>query len=205
MTAITGTRADRLRRRWLGLALFALASFVAAAVGGLGVAGGAGEYRSLSQPGWAPPSWLFGPVWTVLYSLMAVSAWLVWLRVGVRREVWACLVQLLLNAIWTPLFFGFGQYGLALVDIVGLLVAIVASIGLFWRVSIPAPCFSCHTRCGSPLRWHLMRRSGWPTVDVLRRLPRSGGETVAAGDSAFGTLTRPVQNFSHAGTWPRIA
>ena len=55
-----------------------------------------------------------------------------------RREVWAYLVQLLLNAIWTPLFFGFGQYGLALVDIVGLLVAIVASIALFWRVSIPA-------------------------------------------------------------------
>ncbi len=138
MTSITRTRADRLPRRWLGLAIFALASFVAAAIGGLGVAGAAGEYGSLSQPGWAPPSWLFGPVWTVLYALMAVAAWLVWLRVGVRREVWAYLIQLLLNAIWTPLFFGFGEYGLALVDIVGLLVAIVATIALFWRVSRPA-------------------------------------------------------------------
>jgi translocator protein len=122
-------------RPWLGLAAFGLAVFVAAAIGGLGVAGTAAEYQSLNQPSWAPPSWLFGPVWTVLYVLIAVSGWLVWRRTGWTTALTVYAVQLALNAAWTPIFFGFGAYGLALAEIVVMWVLIGATIWLFRPVS----------------------------------------------------------------------
>ncbi|KAB1940400.1 tryptophan-rich sensory protein [Micromonospora sp. ALFpr18c] len=90
------------RRSWWALAGFAAAVFVAAAIGGLGVQGTSDEYASLRQPDWAPPSWLFGPVWTLLYALIAVAGWLVWRRVGFAGALWAWTAQLVLNAIWTP-------------------------------------------------------------------------------------------------------
>lgn len=126
------------RHRPLGLLWFGLAAAVAALIGGLGVAGTAQEYGSLNQPAWAPPSWLFGPVWTVLYIMIAVAGWLVWRQTGWTMALSVYAVQLALNAIWTPIFFGFGRYGLALVDIVLLWALIVATIVLFWRTSRPA-------------------------------------------------------------------
>jgi tryptophan-rich sensory protein len=120
---------------WLGLAAFGVAVATAALIGGLGVAGTSAEYQSLEQPSWAPPSWLFGPVWTVLYALMAVAGWLVWRRTGWSTALTVYAAQLVLNAAWTPIFFGFGRYGLALVDIVVLWFLIGATIVLFWRVS----------------------------------------------------------------------
>jgi len=125
-------------RKWVGLGLFGLAALVTAGIGGLGVAGTAQEYQNLHQPSWAPPPWLFGPVWTILYAMIAVSGWLVWQRVGARREIVAFVIQLGLNAIWTPIFFGAGQYGLALIDIALLWIAICATVALFGRVSKPA-------------------------------------------------------------------
>ncbi|GIF73351.1 putative TspO/MBR-related protein precursor [Asanoa siamensis] len=120
------------------LAGFVVATAVAAGIGGLGVSGTAEEYGALRQPAWAPPSWLFGPVWTVLYATIAVAGWLVWRRVGFTLPLWAWTVQLVLNAIWTPLFFGAGRYGLAFADIVLLWAAIVATVVLFRRVHRPA-------------------------------------------------------------------
>jgi tryptophan-rich sensory protein len=128
----------RTPRPWLVLGLFGVASFVAAAVGALGVAGTREEYQRLEQPGWAPPSWLFGPVWTVLYILIAVAGWLVWRRVGWGPALTAFAIQLALNAAWTPLFFGAGAYGLALAEIIVMWLAIGATILLFWRASRPA-------------------------------------------------------------------
>jgi len=122
-------------RKWVALAVFVVASFAAAAIGGLGVAGTAQEYQNLVQPDWAPPSWLFGPVWTVLYVLIALSGWLVWLRAGWGPPLVAYTVQLVLNAAWTPLFFGAGAYTLALVDIIAMWLAIGVTVVLFWRVS----------------------------------------------------------------------
>ncbi|MEU7928838.1 TspO/MBR family protein [Micromonospora sp. NPDC049107] len=122
------------RSRW-ALAAFAAAVFVAAAIGGLGVRGTTDEYASLRQPDWAPPSWLFGPVWTVLYALIAVAGWLVWRRVGFSPALWAWSAQLVLNAIWTPLFFGAGRYGLAFAEIVVMWLAIGLTVVLFARVS----------------------------------------------------------------------
>jgi translocator protein len=125
-------------RPYLSLAPFGLAVAAAALIGGLGVAGTSSEYQSLEQPSWAPPSWLFGPVWTVLYVLIAIAGWLVWRRSGWTTALTFYAVQLVLNAVWTPIFFGFGRYGLALVDIVVLWFAIGATVFLFAKVSRPA-------------------------------------------------------------------
>jgi benzodiazapine receptor len=122
----------------VGLLGFVIAVTAAALIGTLAVSSATQEYASLIRPAWAPPSWLFGPVWTVLYATMAVAAWLVWRRVGLDRALVPFAVQLLLNAAWTPLFFGAGRYGWALVDIVALWLAIAVTIVVFWRVSRPA-------------------------------------------------------------------
>jgi translocator protein len=132
---MTLAHSTRRPSAWLALAGFGLAVAAAALIGDLGVAGTAAEYRTLEQPSWAPPSWLFGPVWTVLYAMIAVSGWLVWRRVGWTTALTVYAIQLVLNAAWTPIFFGFGQYGLALVDIVVLWFLIGATVWLFHPVS----------------------------------------------------------------------
>ena len=74
----------------LALACFGLAVAVVAIVGGLASASASAQYGGLLQPSWAPPSWLFGPVWTVLYVMIAVSGWLVWRRAGWVRPRTGC-------------------------------------------------------------------------------------------------------------------
>ena len=118
------------------LVLFLLAAFVPA---GIGAAFPAPDYYArLEKPGWAPPAWLFGPVWTVLYAMIALAGWLVWRRVGPGPALWAWTAQLVLNAVWTPIFFGAGRYGLAFVDIVALWLLIGVTVALFRRASRPA-------------------------------------------------------------------
>lgn len=109
---------------------------IVAALGGFASADAAADYGKLAQPGWAPPSSLFGPVWSALYLLMAVAAWLVW-RADPRWRNPAIIaygVQLVLNLLWSPLFFGLGWRGLALVDIFLLDVAVAVTIAAFWKV-----------------------------------------------------------------------
>jgi benzodiazapine receptor len=119
----------------VALLCFGLAVAVVSLVGGLAAASSAQQYAALAQPAWAPPSWLFGPVWTVLYVLIAVSGWLVWRRAGLTSPAHVVYgVQLLLNMAWTPLFFGAGLLGLALAEIVVLWAAIIATIVLFARI-----------------------------------------------------------------------
>lgn len=91
-------------------------------------------YVSLRKPAWNPPAWLFAPVWTSLYALMAVAAWLVWRQVGVAPELGLFLVQLTLNAAWTWLFFGLRRPGLALAEIAVLWLALAVTVLAFWRV-----------------------------------------------------------------------
>jgi tryptophan-rich sensory protein len=120
------------------LLAFGVAVAAAALIGAVGVQNTADTYQQLRQPGWAPPSWIFGPVWTALYAMIAVSGWLVWRRVGWSAELVPFAVQLVLNAIWTPLFFGGGQRGLALVEIIALWLAIAWTVITFRRISRPA-------------------------------------------------------------------
>jgi tryptophan-rich sensory protein len=98
-------------------------------------------YVELSKPTWTPPSWVFGPAWTLLYIMMAVAAWLVW-RKGYTADVRFALtlfgVQLLVNGLWSYLFFGLRWPGGALVNIAVLWVAIAATAIAFARVSQPA-------------------------------------------------------------------
>jgi translocator protein len=99
-----------------------------------------GWYAQLAKPSFTPPNWVFGPVWTALYLMMAAAAWLVWRSDhGDRsRALAAWGIQLALNLAWSVLFFGFKQIGIALVEIAILLVAIAATIRLSARISRPA-------------------------------------------------------------------
>lgn len=113
---------------WLAL------SFAAAATGAW--IGPGDWYAGLTKPAWNPPGWLFGPVWTVLYSLMGIAAWRVWSRRGWQapgRPLAWFIGQLVLNAAWTPLFFGLKNPGAALICILLMVPAIAGTIRAFYR------------------------------------------------------------------------
>jgi tryptophan-rich sensory protein len=115
--------------------------FGAAALGGLFMPGE--WYAALKKPSWNPPGWVFGPVWTALYAMMAVAAWLVWRHGGwamQHHSLRVFLVQLALNAAWTPLFFGLHWPGAAFAEIILLWLAIGATIAAFWPVTRAAAC-----------------------------------------------------------------
>jgi benzodiazapine receptor len=128
---------NSVRRQGIGLAGWLLGSFAAAAVGGVASANAGGFYQQLVRPGWAPPPWLFGPVWSVLYLLMGIAAWLVWRERGFRGARTALtlfVVQLAANALWTWLFFAWRRGALAFGEILLLWVLIVATLVAFWWV-----------------------------------------------------------------------
>lgn len=120
------------------LMLFAFggATFAAASAGAVFRPGE--WYRRLDKPRWRPPDWLFAPVWTLLYAMIALSGWLVWREKGladaaVPLAVYA--IQLVLNAAWSPIFFGLRRPGLAAIEIGLLWASIVATVLLFHPVS----------------------------------------------------------------------
>jgi tryptophan-rich sensory protein len=137
-----GMLQDSARRNpaWqaLALGLFYLACFLAAGLGSLFTMVSVGSwYAGLAKPSWNPPGWVFGPVWTVLYALMAVAGWLVWRRGGSESRLalrWFA-VQLVLNVGWSAVFFGLQMPGLAVLEIVLLWLAIAATLMTSWRVS----------------------------------------------------------------------
>ena len=92
-------------------------------------------YAGLAKPAFNPPNWLFGPVWTVLYISMGIAAWLVWRAGSAKAPLGLFALQLALNAAWSPLFFGLHWIGVALLDIVGLFFAIVATLLAFRKQS----------------------------------------------------------------------
>ncbi|MEO8803179.1 MAG: TspO/MBR family protein [Rudaea sp.] len=126
-----------LRRDIFGLIGWLALSAVVAGVGAFASIHAADFYSHLAQPTWAPPAWLFGPVWSLLYALMAIAAWLVWrtdaIR-AVRTALTLYLVQLAANALWSWLFFAWHLGAVAFVDIVLLWVLIVATVIAFWRI-----------------------------------------------------------------------
>jgi len=104
----------------------------------LGRPGDGGWYAALHKPSFTPPNRIFAPVWTLLYLMMAVAAWVVWTRGGFaarKFELILFLVQLVLNAAWTPTFFGAHKIGAALAVIITLWAAILATLISFWRAS----------------------------------------------------------------------
>ncbi len=127
---------DSTPRHWLGLAGWLGITYVAATIGGAASVRASDSYQALQQPSWAPPPWLFGPVWTVLYTMMAVAAWLVWRQRGfdrARGPLIFYLVHLVLNAAWSWIFFGYGLIGWALLEVAVLWAVVATLVGLFWR------------------------------------------------------------------------
>lgn len=114
-----------------------MVSFIAAAIGSAASIQADSFYTQLVRPEWAPPPDVFGPVWSLLYALMGIAAWLVW-RVGgfgaACTALTLFLVQLAVNALWSWLFFGWHLGGLAFANVVLLWMLIVATLVAFWRV-----------------------------------------------------------------------
>lgn len=118
------------------LAISVLAVVIASGIGGLASTSSSEDYQRLEQPAWAPPSWVFGPTWTLLYLLMAFAAWLVWRSAPwpeTRPALTLYTVQLVLNAAWTPLFFGLGWRGIAFAELSVLWVVLITTVVMFWR------------------------------------------------------------------------
>lgn len=127
---------------WLWLIGFIAVCFASAGLGASATSTSVGGwYQTLAKPSWNPPAWLFGPVWSVLYLMMAVAAWLVW-----RGHGWSAArtalnwfgIQLALNVLWSFLFFGMQRPGLAFAEIVALWLAIVATCLAFRGKSVTA-------------------------------------------------------------------
>ena len=128
-------------RTTLALIVFLMACFAVAGLGSIittAQTSPGGWYETLDKPFFNPPSWLFGPVWTILYVLIAISGWLVWRQSGFSRARGAMLLffgQLALNFLWTAIFFGVRAPGLALVEILILWAAILLTALAFRSLS----------------------------------------------------------------------
>jgi tryptophan-rich sensory protein len=127
---------------WIGLVVSILICFAVAGLGSLATIPEIPNwYQTIKKPVWTPPNWLFGPVWTALYLAMAVAAWLVWKQAGWESNssaLWLFVIQLALNLAWSFIFFKFHSPAWALVDIVFLWLAILATAVKFAGVSIAA-------------------------------------------------------------------
>lgn len=120
----------------LGLIGWLAVAFATAAVGAAASIQAGTFYAQLARPSWAPPGGVFAPVWTLLYTLMAVAAWLVWREGGKRTHIPLALfvIQLAANALWSWLFFGWHRGALAFAEVLVLLLLIAATLAAFWRV-----------------------------------------------------------------------
>jgi benzodiazapine receptor len=137
--AYSGSRVSSrnpVSRQAAGLVIWFLVVFAAAALGAIASSSADEFYPALSRPSWAPPGSVFGPVWTVLYALQAIAAWLLWRDRGfdtAKTALTLFLVQLVVNALWSWLFFAWRMGAAAFVDVVVLWVLIVATLVAFWR------------------------------------------------------------------------
>ena len=122
----------------LGLLFWLALSYITAAIGAIASVDAPAFYGELAQPSWAPPAWLFGPVWTALFTLMGIAAWLVWRAAPLEATRWTLglfVVQLVFNALWSWLFFAWNFGGWAFAELLLLWALIAATIGAFWRFS----------------------------------------------------------------------
>ena len=127
---------------WLGLIVFLFVCFAAAGIGGAVTTFKIGTwYSTLVKPSWNPPNWIFGPVWSSLYLCMAVAGWLVWREhglVGAKLPLALFGIQLVLNVLWSCIFFGLEMPGIAFVEVLLLCTAIAATMVTFWSRSMTA-------------------------------------------------------------------
>lgn len=126
-------------KQWIGLILFLVACLGA---GGLGAIATTPEiegwYKTIEKPSWNPPDYVFGPVWTTLFVMMAIAAWMVWKPKGFKDAAMSLklfAIQLVLNVSWSWIFFNLHQLGWAFVEIIVLWLAIAATTLAFFKKS----------------------------------------------------------------------
>lgn len=135
MTNVERQANRQMRGGWASLAAWLAIVALAAALGAVGSRDAAAVYGQLALPPWAPPAGVFAPVWTALYAMMAVAAWLVWRAPG--RHPGALLLfaaQLAANVLWSWFFFAWRSGALAAADVIVLLILVAATAVAFWRV-----------------------------------------------------------------------
>ena len=122
--------------KYISLALILLVTFVASGIGGF-VTSSLKEpwYSEIILPTFNPPSWVFGPVWTILYILMSVAAWIAWSKISDKKILKIYFVHLFFNAIWSVIFFGFHQVLIALIDLIIILAFIIWLMKIYYQIN----------------------------------------------------------------------
>jgi benzodiazapine receptor len=130
------------RESWVSLLPFVVVCFAAAGIGSLATRSSVKSwYRELRRPDWTPPDWVFGPVWTALYVMMAISAWLVWRETSAATARSALVlfgIQLVLNVLWSVVFFGLKWVGAAFGEVLLLWMMLIATAVSFYPLSLLA-------------------------------------------------------------------
>jgi translocator protein len=128
-----------MNRQVTALIIFIVICFIAAGLGSLATTPKIPNwYANLAKPAWTPPGWVFGPVWTLLYLMMAFAAWLIWRQLGLagaKVPLAIFAIQLALNSLWSFIFFGLQKPGYAAMEITVFWLAIIATMITFWRFS----------------------------------------------------------------------
>lgn len=121
-----------------GFAAWLALCFATSAIGAFASRDAGAFYAELARPAWAPPGWVFGPVWSILFLAMAVAAWLVWRVRTLDRSKPVALglfvTQLIANALWSWLFFAWHLGGPAFAEVLLLWLLIASTLGVFWRI-----------------------------------------------------------------------
>ena len=125
-----------MNNKYISLALILLVTFVASGIGGF-VTSSFKEpwYSQIVLPTFNPPSWVFGPVWTLLYIFMSVAVWIAWKKTSNKKILQLYFVHLFFNAIWSIIFFGFHQIFIALIDLGIILIFIILLMKIYYQVS----------------------------------------------------------------------
>ena len=125
-----------MNNKYLSLGLILLVTFVASGIGSF-VTSSFKEpwYSEIILPTFNPPSWVFGPIWTVLYILMSVAIWIVWSKTSDKKILQLYFIHLFFNAIWSIIFFGFHQIFIALIDLGIILIFIIWVIKIYYQFS----------------------------------------------------------------------
>ncbi len=125
-----------MNNKYISLALILLVTFIASGIGGF-ITSSFKEpwYSEIILPTFNPPSWVFSPVWTVLYILMSVAIWIVWSKTSDKKILQLYFVHLFFNAIWSIIFFGFHQIFIALIDLGIILIFIIWLMKIYYQVS----------------------------------------------------------------------
>jgi benzodiazapine receptor len=136
MNKTAPTTQSKWRYMWTSFLVFLILSFLAALAGVIATGPNIETwYRDLMKPSWTPPDYIFGPVWSALYLLMAIAAWLVWLKRDAAKVIPMTLfvIQLILNAAWTWFFFHYHNPDMAFAEIIVLWFAILGTMITFWK------------------------------------------------------------------------